>query len=56
MRVLLFAVTIFCLLAAPATSWQFTTRAQAQECTGENCPKPSGQGRDCEQKKEKTVS
>jgi hypothetical protein len=31
--------------------------AQAQECTGENCPPPSGQGRgrDCE-RNEDTVS
>lgn len=56
MRLLLFAVSILSLLAVPATPWQFTAHAQAQECTGENCPKPSGQGRDCEQKKEKTVS
>lgn len=56
MRLLLYAVSILSLLAVPDTPWHFTARAKAQECTGENCPKPSGQGRDCEQKKEKTVS
>lgn len=56
MRLLLFAVSTFCLLAAAPTPLQFTTHAQAQECTGQNCPKPSGQGRDCQHKKEKTVS
>ena len=56
MRLLLFAVSIFSLLAVQATPLQFTARAQAQECTGENCPRPSGQGRDCEHEKEDTVS
>ncbi|WAX95222.1 hypothetical protein N7E70_026875 [Aminobacter sp. NyZ550] len=57
MRLLLFAFSTAILLAAfggPKT----IIRAQAQECSGENCPQPSGQGsgRDCEHKKENTVS
>jgi hypothetical protein len=44
MRVVLTAamlIAIAGLLAPQGVS----TRAQAQECTGENCPPPSGQGR-----------
>ncbi|SUU91586.1 hypothetical protein EDC40_11190 [Aminobacter aminovorans] len=58
MRLLLSAFSIAILLATSA-SWPIAiTRAQAQECTGENCPRPSGQGSggDCEHKKENTVS
>ncbi len=51
------------MLAALASLGSLTAlpipSAQAQECTGENCPPSSGQsgGRDCEsRKKDQTVS
>ncbi|CAN7633125.1 hypothetical protein [Aminobacter aminovorans] len=58
MRLLLFAFSIAILLVAGASGPAAITHAQAQECTGENCPQPGGQdsGRDCEHKKENTVS
>ena len=56
MRLLLFAFPIAILSIASAGGALSVTRAQAQECTGENCPQPSGQGRDCEHKKENNVS
>jgi hypothetical protein len=56
MRLILFAFSITILAIASASGPVFVTRAQAQECSGENCPQPSGQGRDCEHKKENTVS
>jgi hypothetical protein len=56
MRVVLTAAMLIALagLLAPPTG---VPTAQAQECTGENCPPPAGQGRgsDCE-KNEDTVS
>lgn len=54
---LVFAATIFTLpgaASAPAAA-RAPTLAQGEECTGENCPQPSG-GRDCESKKENTIS
>ncbi|BBD35930.1 MULTISPECIES: hypothetical protein [Aminobacter] len=58
MRLLLFAFSTAILLAASAGGPKTIIRAQAQECSGENCPQPRGQGsgRDCEHKKENTVS
>lgn len=57
MRLLLFAFLITILSVASANGPVSVTRAQAQECTGESCPQPSGQGGgDCEHKKENTVS
>jgi len=57
MRVVLTAAILIALagLLAPRTGVSAT--AQAQECTGENCPPPAGQGRGshCE-KNEDTVS
>ncbi len=56
MRLLLFAFQIAILSIVSAGGPLSVTRALAQECTGENCPQPSGQGKDCEHKKENTVS
>ncbi|MBB6469045.1 hypothetical protein [Aminobacter carboxidus] len=56
MRLLLFAASITILSIASNGGPASVSPAQAQECTGENCPQPSGQGRDCEHKKENTVS
>ncbi|WP_432285132.1 hypothetical protein SLT36_27555 [Aminobacter sp. BA135] len=58
MRLLLFTLSTAILLVASAGGPTAITRAQAQECTGENCPQPGGQGsgHDCEHKKENTVS
>ena len=56
MRLLLFAFSIAILAIASASGPVSVIRAQAQECSGENCPQPSDQGRDCEHKKENTVS
>jgi len=58
MRLVLAAAAMSIALAgllAPETG--VVRNAQAQECTGENCPPPSGQGRghDCE-RNEDTVS
>ena len=56
MRVILAAAMLIALagLLGPQTG---VTAAQAQECNGENCPPPAGQGRGshCE-KNEDTVS
>ncbi|MBB6354234.1 hypothetical protein ACFFTN_04410 [Aminobacter aganoensis] len=58
MRLLLFILSTASLLAATGAGPMHVSPAQAQECSGENCPPPSGQGsgRDCESKKENTVS
>ena len=57
MRLLILALSIAGLV--PVVSLAPIAKAHAQssqDCTGENCPKPSGQGgRDCESK-ENTVS
>ena len=57
MRVILIAATLAALASIPAAIP--LSQAQAQECTGENCPPPSGGqgGHDCEsKKKEQTIS
>ncbi|WP_108609473.1 hypothetical protein [Aminobacter sp. MSH1] len=58
MRLLLFIIFAAGVLAATGVGPAPVSPAQAQECSGENCPQPSGQGsgRDCESKKENTVS
>jgi hypothetical protein len=57
LRLTLVAAMLAALASAPAIPF---SQAQAQECTGENCPPPSGQGgagHDCEsKKKEQTIS
>ena len=58
MRLVLLASSIICLAAAPRIGFISTTHAQAQECTGENCPPAGGKGSgsDCESKQEDTIS
>lgn len=57
MRLLILAFSIAGLLPVATLATAGKVHAQtSQECTGENCPKPGGQGgRDCESK-ENTVS
>lgn len=57
MRLVIAAAMVIVLAALLAPQSGFVGPAQAQECTGENCPPPSGQGRgrDCE-RDEDTVS
>ena len=56
MRLTLIAAMLAALAAVPAAGP--VSQAQSQECTGENCPPPVGQGgHDCEhEKKEQTIS
>ncbi len=58
MRLLLLALSTAVLLAAAGAGTVAPARAAGEECTGANCPQPSGQGggRDCERRKENTVS
>ena len=53
-------MTLMAVLAvAPAVMSTTVAPAQAQECTGENCPPSTGQGggHECEsEKKEQTIS
>lgn len=58
MRLLLFIISVTGIVAASSVGPMPVSSAQAQECSGANCPPPSGQGsgRDCESKKENTVS
>lgn len=57
MRVVLAAAVLAALAGLLASETGVPGAAQAQECTGENCPPPAGQGRghDCE-RNEDTVS
>jgi hypothetical protein len=57
MRVVLAAAVLVALAGLLAPEIGASGAAQAQECTGENCPPPAGQGRghDCE-RNEDTVS
>lgn len=55
MRLAFVTLLAFAILALPGQVPGLSS-AHAQECTGDNCPKPSGGGRDCESKKEDTVS
>jgi hypothetical protein len=57
MRVILTAAMLIALAGLLGPQTGVTAAAQAQECTGENCPPPAGQGRGshCE-KNEDTVS
>jgi len=57
MRLVLTAAMLLALAGVLAPETGAIGTAQAQECTGENCPPPSGQGRghDCE-RNEDTVS
>jgi len=57
-RLRLLLASLALLSATPLASVSSSTLAQAEECTGENCTPPSsGSGkRDCESKKEQTVS
>ncbi len=56
MRVTVLVFSIAFAMAIPGAGAISAARAQGQECTGESCPTPSGQGRDCESKKENTIS
>lgn len=58
MRMFLAALLAAAFTALPGPA-QITpqAQAQAQDCTGDNCPKPADQGgRDCESKKDNTIS
>ncbi len=58
MRLLLLALSTAVLMAAAGAGMVAPARAAGEQCTGANCPQPSGQGsgKGCEHRKENTVS
>lgn len=58
MRLLLLTISFAFISTVGPLGMASVLHAQAQECTGENCPPPEGTGggRDCESKKESVTS
>lgn len=58
MRLLLVSACAAMIVTVPAISGPWTGVAAAAECTGENCPPPSGQGsgHDCHRKRQEQTT